>query len=71
MPRLLIDLIFSPYRRQVLAVLFLHPDEKFHVRELARLTGVSAGSLHRELKTMATAGLLRRSEQGNQVLYQV
>lgn len=66
-----IDFLFSPYRRQMLAVLFMHPDERFHVRQLARLTGVSAGSLHRELKAMASAGILQRESLGNQVLYQV
>lgn len=65
-----IDFLFSPYRRHVLALLFLRPDERFHVRELERLTGVSAGSLHRELKAMSEAGLLVRDHQGNQVLYQ-
>jgi predicted nucleotidyltransferase/DNA-binding HxlR family transcriptional regulator len=65
-----IDFIFSPYRRQVLSFLLLRPDERFHVRELERLTGISAGSLHRELKAMAEAGLLIREHQGNQVLYQ-
>lgn len=65
-----LDFIFSPYRRQVLALLLLRPDERFHVRELERLTGISAGSLHRELKAMAEAGLLIREHQGNQVLYQ-
>jgi predicted transcriptional regulator len=29
--------------------------------EIARLTGVPAGSLHRELKLLASAGLLERS----------
>lgn len=65
-----IDFIFSRYRRQVLAVLLMRPDEKFHVRELERLTGISAGSLHRELNAMSQAGLLVRERQGNQVLYQ-
>jgi len=64
-----IDFLFSPYRRQVLALLLLRPDERFHVRELERLTGISAGSLHRELKAMSEAGLLIREHQGNQVLY--
>ena len=48
-----VEFMFSPYRRQVLATLFLRPDERFHVRELERMTGVSAGSLHRELRAMA------------------
>jgi predicted nucleotidyltransferase/DNA-binding MarR family transcriptional regulator len=69
MPKQPIDFIFSRYRRQVLALLLLRPDEQFHVRELERLTGISAGSLHRELKAMAQAGLLTRERQGNQVLY--
>ncbi|MEI2679659.1 MAG: nucleotidyltransferase domain-containing protein [Burkholderiaceae bacterium] len=41
-----------------------------HVRELARLTGASAGSLHRELRALADMGLLRRQEVGRQVHYQ-
>ena len=65
-----VEFMFSPYRRQVLATLFLHPDERFHVRELERITGVSAGSLHRELKAMAESGLLVREKVGNQVFYQ-
>ena len=64
-----IEFMFSPYRRQVLVVLFLRPDEQFHVRELERITGVSAGSLHRELKAMAESGLLLREKIGNQVFY--
>jgi predicted nucleotidyltransferase len=70
MTRQPIDFLFSPYRRQALALLLLRPDERFHVRELERLTGISAGSLHRELKAMSEAGLLIREHQGNQVLYQ-
>ena len=69
MSRQPIEFMFSPYRRQVLAVLFLRPDEQFHVRQLARMTGVSAGSLHRELKAMAESGLLLRENIGNQVFY--
>ena len=66
-----IEFMFSPYRRQLLAVLFLRPDEQFHVRELERMTGVSAGSLHRELRAMAESGLLLREKIGNQVFYRV
>lgn len=52
---------------RVLALLLLRPDEDFHVRELERLTGVPAGSLHRELKALSAAGLLTRAQRGNQV----
>jgi predicted nucleotidyltransferase len=64
-----IEFMFSPYRRQLLAKLLLRPDEQFHVRELGRMTGISAGSLHRELKAMAESGLLLREKTGNQVFY--
>jgi predicted nucleotidyltransferase len=53
-----------------LAFLLLRPDEHFHVREISRLTAVPAGSLHRELKSLAEAGLLVRHTAGNQVRYQ-
>jgi len=56
-------------RSAVLGALFLRPEESLHVRELARLTGASAGSLHRELRTLAELGLLVRQEVGRQVHY--
>lgn len=40
------------------------------MREISRLTGVPPGSLHRELKALAEAGILVRSPLGNQVRYQ-
>jgi predicted nucleotidyltransferase len=66
----LIELLFGAYRRQVLSLLLLRPDESFYVREIGRLTGVPAGSLHRELKALSRAGLLVRTAAGNQVRYQ-
>lgn len=63
------SLLFGTHRHRVLSLLLLRPGEGFHVRRIARLTGVSAGSLHRELRQLAEAGLLRRSASGNQVLY--
>lgn len=67
---MLTDLLFGSYRKRVLSLLLLHPDTDYHVRELARLTGTSAGTLHKELTRLAAAGLLLRKEQGNQVRYQ-
>ncbi len=56
-------------RSAVLGALFLRPEVALHVRELARLTGVSPGSLHRELRALAAMGLLVRQETGRQVYY--
>lgn len=65
-----VDLLFGAYRRNILSLLLSRPDESFYVREMARLSGVPAGSLHRELKLLAEAGLLVRAVSGNQVRYQ-
>ena len=62
-------LLFGAYRRQILALLLMHPEQSFHVREIARITGKPAGTLHRELNALAAAGLLTRSPLGNQVHY--
>ncbi len=62
-------LLFSEYRQRVLGLLLLNPDTTYHVRELARLTGTSAGTLHKELTKLTQGGLLRRQEVGNQVRY--
>jgi predicted nucleotidyltransferase len=64
------EILFSAYRRQMLGLLLLRPEERFHVREIARLTGIPAGSLHRELKLLAEGELLLRQEIGRQVFYQ-
>lgn len=62
-------LLFGTYRKQVLGLLLLRPDESLHGREIARLTGVPAGSIHRELRALTDAGLLLREPAGNQVRY--
>lgn len=65
----LATLLFGDYRQKVLALLLLHPEQSYHVREIARLTDTSAGTLHRELARLASAGVLTRSASGNQVRY--
>ena len=64
------SILFSEYRRRVLALLLLHPDERYHVREIARLTNTTAGTLHRELSKLAKSKVLLREQSGNQVYYQ-
>jgi predicted nucleotidyltransferase len=65
----LADLLFKEYRRRVLGLMLLHPEETYHVREIARLTGTVAGTLHKELARLAEAGILLKSVSGNQVRY--
>lgn len=67
----LIELLFKGYRRKVLDLLLRHPEQQYHVREIARLTDTLAGTLHKELSKLAEAGLLCKASIGNQVFYQV
>ena len=62
--------LLSEYRQRVLGLLLLHPETSYHVREIARLTNTTAGTLHRELSKLAKAQILLRKISGNQVYYQ-
>ena len=66
----LASLLFKEYRRQVLGLLLLHPDQAYHMREIARLTHTQPGTLHKELAKLAEAGILKKTLQGNQTYYQ-
>jgi len=63
-------LLFGAYRRDVLALLLLHPEDSTHVREIARAIGKAPGTLLRELNALAAAGVLVRKPVGNQVHFQ-
>ncbi len=65
----LAELLFKGYRRRVLGLLLQYPDKQYHVREIARLTGTVAGTLHKELTRLAEAGVLVKEVVGNQVQY--
>ena len=67
--QVLANLLFGAYRHRVLSLLFLRPGDGFHVRMISRLTGVPAGSLHRELRQLSDAGLLSAERIGNQIHY--
>jgi predicted nucleotidyltransferase len=62
-------LFFGAYRQRVLGLLLLHPDESFHLREIARLTDTQPGTLRRELALLADAGVLHGETAGNQKHY--
>ena len=62
--------LFGADHRRLLGLLYMRPDESFHVREIARLSGVDAGNAHRALRRLEQAGLVNASRSGNQRLYQ-
>ncbi len=53
----------------MLGLLLLRPDEALHGREIARRTGLPAGTIARELGKLAEVGLLKRQKRGNQQVY--
>lgn len=62
--------LFGRARRLVLGWLYGHPDEAFYLREIARQTGLTVGSIQGELEQLTAAGLLTRTRQGRQVYFQ-
>ena len=62
-------LLLPAYRRRVLGLLLLRPELALHGREIARQTGLSPGTITRELTKLADAGLLKREKRGNQQVY--
>lgn len=64
------SLLFGTYRKRVLALLLLHPEQSLHVREMARALDKPAGTLLRELNALTAAGVLVRKPVGNQVHFE-
>jgi predicted nucleotidyltransferase len=62
--------LFGKTRRSILALLFSHTDEAFHLRKILRLAQASPGAGQRELRRLSDAGVLLRSVKENQVLFQ-
>jgi predicted nucleotidyltransferase len=61
--------LFGKTRRAVLSRLLLEADRSFRLRELSRLTGISAGSVQHELRQLLQADLVKRSDEGELVTY--
>jgi predicted nucleotidyltransferase len=64
------SILFSKTRQAVLTALFTVVDERAHLRELARRTGIRPGPLQHELSLLVSADLVTRVKDGNRVVYQ-
>jgi predicted nucleotidyltransferase len=62
--------LFGRARRLVLGWLYGHPDQAFYLRQIARQTGLTVGSIQGELEQLTAAGLLTRTREGRQVYFQ-
>jgi len=69
-PEGILAALFGKTRRSILALLFGHADEAFHLRKVLRLAQISPGAGQRELKRLTEAGVLVRCVKENQVLFQ-
>jgi len=68
-PTGLLRVLLPRARRAILAELFARPDERLHLRELERRTGLNAKGLMRELHSLTEAGILAAQRSGNRVYY--
>jgi uncharacterized protein len=63
------ETLFGRTRGAVLSVLYGHIGEAFYLRQLARLTNITLGAVHRELRQLVGAGLVNRKTVGVQTFY--
>lgn len=69
-PISLADALFTTTQQRVLALLFGQPHRSFFATELIELTGSGSGAVQRELKRLASSGLVSVTRIGNQKHYQ-
>ena len=63
------DALMPRSRTAILAVLLLHPDRSFYLRELAREAGISAPAAKAEADRLAVSGIVNSVRSGNRVYY--
>ncbi len=63
-------LLFPHVRQRVLATLLLHPKKQWYLSELARMLEAAPAHLHRELRLLLDAGVVRRRVEGRQTYYE-
>jgi DNA-binding transcriptional ArsR family regulator len=66
----LLPLLRSPLLGDLLAWLYLHPDEAFSATDLARRLRVSQSTISREADRLAVSGLIHETRRGNLRLLQ-
>lgn len=61
--------LFTATQRNVLSLLYAHPEKSFYTKEILRLTGMGVATIKRELDRMLEAGILNFTKIGNQHHY--
>ena len=70
LPISLADALFTTTQQRVLSLLFGQPSRSFFASELIKLTGSGSGAVQRELKRLASSGLVTVMRIGKQKHYQ-
>ena len=65
-----INSLFPPVRQEILAATYGQAERWWFLSELASFVGKTPSSLQRELKALATSGLLRTKRDGNRLYFQ-
>ena len=65
-----VDALFPKTRRDILAATYGQADRWWYLSELAEHLRTRPSSLQRELRTLATSGLLRRRQDGRRTYFQ-
>ena len=62
--------LFTATQRNVLGLLYAHPEQSFYTKEILRLTGMGVATIKRELDRMVDSGILSFTKVGNQHHFQ-
>ena len=67
----LLALFTSKARMTILELFFLNKNSDFYVREIEKKTGLSIGSIQKELKNLSNIDLLKKRRRGNRLYYTI
>jgi len=65
----IVEITRSKLRKELLRHFFAHPGERFYLRELERILGLSVANIRRELKKLEAIGLFTSQKMGNLTYY--
>lgn len=66
----LIEWLFPRVRREVLVLLLINPQDRWHLRDIQRKTGCSVNTVRRELTGLVQMEIVQQFKDGNRVYYQ-
>ena len=68
-PEPIAEALWPAARRQVMALLFSHPEREWHLREIARRTRLFPSAVQREVLSLTRAGILERRVESRRAYY--